>query len=46
LKGFHFDTIEAESQVMLNTFTKHDLQDSFKMAEALGTVNMCGMGLI
>jgi hypothetical protein len=33
LKGLHFNTIEvieAESQVVLNTFTKHDFQDAFK----------------
>jgi hypothetical protein len=33
LKGDHFDTIEvteAESQVVLNTVTEHDLQDAFK----------------
>jgi hypothetical protein len=32
LKGRHFHTIEvtdAESQAMLNIFTKHDLQDAF-----------------
>jgi hypothetical protein len=33
LKGCHFDTIEvieAESQAVLNTFTKHGFQDTFK----------------
>jgi hypothetical protein len=44
LKYPHFDTtevIEAESQVVLNTFTEHYLQDAFKkMTEALGTANM------
>jgi hypothetical protein len=31
LEGHHFDTIEvieAESQAVLNTFTKHDFQDT------------------
>jgi hypothetical protein len=33
LKGCHFDIVqvtEAESQVVLNSLTKHDLQDAFK----------------
>jgi hypothetical protein len=33
LKGRHFDTVEvmeAESQTVLNAFTEHDIQDSFK----------------
>jgi hypothetical protein len=49
LKGHHFDTIEvieSESQVVLNTFTEHDLQDAFKqMAEMLETVDKHGRGL-
>jgi hypothetical protein len=43
LKGRHFDTtevIEADSQAALNTLTEHDFQEEFKMAEALGKVNM------
>jgi hypothetical protein len=47
LKDHHFDTvdvIEAESQVV-NTLTEHDFQDTFKMAQALGTVHMRGRGL-
>jgi hypothetical protein len=46
LKGHHFDTTEvtkAKSKAVLNTLTKHDFQDTFKkMAEALGTMHMCG----
>jgi hypothetical protein len=33
LKGRHFDTnevIESESQAVLNTFTEHDFQDTFR----------------
>jgi hypothetical protein len=41
LKGHHFDTIEAieaESQTVLNVFTKHGFQDAFKkMAAGTGT---------
>jgi hypothetical protein len=36
LKGHHFDTIElieAESQVVLNTFTGHNFQDAFKKCQ-------------
>jgi hypothetical protein len=36
LKGSHFDTIEtieAESQAVLNTLTKHDSQDAFKVRQ-------------
>jgi hypothetical protein len=40
LKGRHFDTtevMEAGSQAVLNTLTKHDFQDAFKkMAEMEG----------
>jgi hypothetical protein len=38
LKGYHFDTIEvlkAESQVVLNSLTEHDIQDVFKKWQAL-----------
>jgi hypothetical protein len=47
LKGRHFDTIkviEAESQAVLNTLTKHDFQDAFK--KWLRTVQMRGRGLL
>jgi hypothetical protein len=48
LKGRHFDTtevIEAESQAVLNTPTKHTTSRvHLKMAEALGTVHRCGRG--
>jgi hypothetical protein len=36
VKGLHFDTIEtmgAESQAVLNTFTEHDFQDVFKIQQ-------------
>jgi predicted helicase len=50
LKGRHFDTIEvmeAESQAVLSSLTEHDFQDAFKkFAEELGTVHMCGKGLL
>jgi hypothetical protein len=50
LKSCHFDTIEVieeESQVLLNTLTEHDFQDTLKkMAEAVGMVHMCGRKLL
>jgi hypothetical protein len=49
LKGRHFDTteaMEAESQAVLNTLTEHDLQDAFKMAEVLGTVQSRGRVMV
>jgi hypothetical protein len=39
LKGRHFDTIEvmeAESQAVLNSLTKHDFQDVFKNGISAG----------
>jgi hypothetical protein len=39
LKDRHFDTIEvmeAASQAVLNTFTEHDFQDSFKDVRSAG----------
>jgi hypothetical protein len=41
LKDRHFDTVEVideGSHAMLN-LTEHDLQDAFKMTDALGTVH-------
>jgi hypothetical protein len=38
-KGHHFDTtemIEAESQAVLNTFTKQDFEDAFKNSRSSG----------
>jgi hypothetical protein len=50
LKGHRFDTnevIEAELQGVLNTLTEQEFQCiKKKMAEALGTVHMCGRGLL
>jgi hypothetical protein len=39
LKGHHFGTIEvmeAESQAVLNTLTKHEFQDAFKNGRSTG----------
>jgi hypothetical protein len=30
LKGLHFEVVEAESQVVLNTLAEHNFQDAFK----------------
>jgi hypothetical protein len=38
--------IKAESQAVMNTVTEHDCQDTFKMAEALGTVHTRGRELL
>jgi hypothetical protein len=49
LKGRHFDTIqmmETESQAVLNTPTENDFQDTFRLAEALGTVHTSVRGVL
>jgi hypothetical protein len=50
IKGCHFDTVdvvEAELQVVLNTLTEHDFQDSFKkMTETLVEAHTHGRGLL
>jgi hypothetical protein len=49
LKGLHFDTIEmveAESQAVPNTLTEHDIQDTLKIAESLGTVHIRRLRLL
>jgi hypothetical protein len=37
--------IEAKSQSVLNSLREHDFQDTFKVAEALGTANTSGKRL-
>jgi hypothetical protein len=47
LKDRHFDTIEvieAESQAVLNTLTKYDLQDAFKEWQKRWERWMCAEG--
>jgi hypothetical protein len=48
LKRRHFDTtevVEAESQVVLNTFAKHYFQDAFNKDKSTETLNMRGRGI-
>jgi hypothetical protein len=36
MKGRHFDTNEAELQMLLNTLTEQDLQDALKKGRSTG----------
>jgi hypothetical protein len=36
LEGRHFEVIEAESRMVLNTFTEHEFCDAFKNGRSAG----------